>query len=173
MRKQESFGICRPAHPGEPPPAMRVESLVVLGAGALLFSCFGSAYAVPVFFPAVSQALAIPLPHLTALFSATGTLYLGLGWRAVRSPTGLERVSLLRSAVPCSPVGSLLWAVPTANVPSTSVNADQIAARCRRPPHRPGCIYHQSYRKDSWIPSIVPHTGHAFTPGYDIATIAD
>ena len=79
MRKQESLGIRSPAHPGEPLPEMRVESLVVLGAGALLFSCFGTAYAVPVFFPAVSQALAMPLPHLTALFSATGTLYFMLG----------------------------------------------------------------------------------------------
>jgi len=59
--------------------AIRAASLVVLGAGALLFSCFGTAYAVPVFFPALSQALAVPLPHLTALFSATGTLYFVLG----------------------------------------------------------------------------------------------
>jgi MFS family permease len=67
------------AHPGEPPPAMWAASLVVFGAGALLFGCFGTAYAVPVFFPALSQALAIPMPHLTALFSAAGTLYFALG----------------------------------------------------------------------------------------------
>jgi OFA family oxalate/formate antiporter-like MFS transporter len=71
--------MSEPAHPGEPPPAMLATSLVVLGAGALLFNCFGTAYAVPVFFPALSQTLAVPLPHLTTLFSATGTLYFALG----------------------------------------------------------------------------------------------
>jgi predicted MFS family arabinose efflux permease len=79
MRKQERWGASELAHASEPPPAMRAASLVVLGAGALLFSCFGTAYAVPVFFPVLSQALAVPLPHLTALFSATGTLYFVLG----------------------------------------------------------------------------------------------
>jgi MFS family permease len=101
MRKQESLGICSPAHPGEPPPAMRVESLVVLGAGALLFSCFGTAYAVPVFFPAVSQALAMPLPHLTALFSATGTLYfmLGVGSGPLADRIGARIVAAVGGAV--------------------------------------------------------------------------
>jgi hypothetical protein len=49
-------------------PTMRAASPIVLGAGALLFCSFGAAYAVPVFFPALSQALAVPLPHLTALY---------------------------------------------------------------------------------------------------------
>jgi MFS family permease len=71
--------MSEPAHPGEPQPAMPAAGHVVLGAGALLFSCFGTAYAVPVFFPVLSQALAVPLPHLTALFSAAGTLYFALG----------------------------------------------------------------------------------------------
>jgi MFS family permease len=71
--------MSEPAHPGEPPMATRAASLVVLGAGALLFSCFGTAYAVPVFFSVLSQALAIPLPHLIALFSAAGALYFVLG----------------------------------------------------------------------------------------------
>ena len=79
MRKQERWGGGELAHAGEPPGAMRAASLVVLGAGALLFSCFGTAYAVPVLFPALSQALAIPPPHLTALFSATGAFYFVLG----------------------------------------------------------------------------------------------
>jgi predicted MFS family arabinose efflux permease len=66
-------------HPAEPASAMQASPLVVAGAGALLFSCFGTAYAVPVFFPALSRDLAIPLPHLTALFSAAGALYFSLG----------------------------------------------------------------------------------------------
>ncbi len=67
------------AHPAETPSATRVSALVVAGAGALLFGCFGTAYAVPVFFPALHRDLAIPLPHLTALFSAAGALYFSLG----------------------------------------------------------------------------------------------
>lgn len=57
----------------------RTPTLIVIGAGAVLFCCFGTACAVPVFFPVLSKALAIPLPHLTALFSATGALYCSLG----------------------------------------------------------------------------------------------
>jgi hypothetical protein len=60
------------AHPAQPPSATRVSALVVVGAGALLFGGFGTAYAVPVFFPALHRDLAIPLPHLTALFSSAG-----------------------------------------------------------------------------------------------------
>jgi MFS transporter, OFA family, oxalate/formate antiporter len=67
------------AHPVEPPSATPASALVVAGAGALLFGCFGTAYAVPVFFPALSQDLAIPLPHLTALFSGAGALYFSFG----------------------------------------------------------------------------------------------
>jgi MFS transporter, OFA family, oxalate/formate antiporter len=67
------------AHPAEPSSATRASVLVVAGAGALLFGCFGTAYAVPVFFLALSRDLAIPLPHLTALFSAAGALYFSLG----------------------------------------------------------------------------------------------
>jgi MFS family permease len=67
------------AHPAQPPSATRVSALVVVGAGALLFGGFGTAYAVPVFFPALHRDLAIPLPHLTALFSSAGALYFSLG----------------------------------------------------------------------------------------------
>ena len=52
---------------------------VVLGAGSLLFSCFGAAYAIPVFFPALGNSLAVPVPHMTALFSVTGALYFSFG----------------------------------------------------------------------------------------------
>jgi MFS family permease len=79
MRKQERWSMSELQHPGDPGLALRAASLVVLGAGTLLFSCFGTTYAIPVFFPALSQALAVPLPHLSALFSATGTLYFLLG----------------------------------------------------------------------------------------------
>lgn len=51
----------------------------MLGGGVLLFTGFGTAYAIPIFFPVLSAALAIPLPHLTRLFSTTGALYFSLG----------------------------------------------------------------------------------------------
>jgi MFS family permease len=92
--------MSEPAYPGEPPPAMRVASLVMLGAGALLFSCFGTAYAVPVFFPVLSRALAVPLPHLTALFSATGALYFVLG--VVSGPLADRIGARIIAAVGCA-----------------------------------------------------------------------
>ena len=62
----EAAGEGESAHPAEPASAMQASALVVAGAGALLFSCFGTAYAVPVFFPALSRDLAIPLPQQDA-----------------------------------------------------------------------------------------------------------
>ena len=55
------------------------EKNVVTGAGLLLFLSFGSAYAVPVFFPLLSTALNVPEWHLGALFSLTGATYFVLG----------------------------------------------------------------------------------------------
>jgi MFS family permease len=52
---------------------------VVIGAGLLLSISFGTAYAIPAFFPFLIQSLDIPSWHLTALFSATGAVYFLLG----------------------------------------------------------------------------------------------
>lgn len=55
------------------------EKTVVIGAGLLLFVSFGSAYAVPIFFPLLGSALNAPEWHLGALFSLTGATYFVLG----------------------------------------------------------------------------------------------
>lgn len=65
------------AHPAELRSAARVSALAVAGAGALLFGCFGTAYAVPVFFPAISHKLAIIATGsvgLAALGALSGTV---------------------------------------------------------------------------------------------------
>lgn len=89
--------ICTSPATNAPPAA----SLVVLGAGALLFGCFGIAYALPIFFLLIGRTLAIPLPHLTALFSVTGALYFALG--LVSGPLadrlGARPVAVIGSAV--------------------------------------------------------------------------
>jgi len=70
---------------------------VVIGAAALLAISFGTAYALPVFFPVVISKLGIPSWHLTALFSATGALYFSLGLMVgpVADRKGTQRIAML------------------------------------------------------------------------------
>jgi MFS family permease len=79
-------------------------TLVVIGAGSLLFTCFGTAYAIPVFFPVLSEALEIPGWHLTALFSATGALYFSLGLVSgpIADRIGARTVVVVGSGVVCA-----------------------------------------------------------------------
>ena len=91
----------RPCWPCRQRPQTRTPALVVIGAGTILFSCFGSAYAIPVFFPVLSKALAVPLPHFTAVFSAAGALYFSLGVASgpLADRIGPRTVAALGSAV--------------------------------------------------------------------------
>lgn len=85
---------------------------IVLGAGAVLFNCFGTAYAIPVVFPSLSRTLAIPLPHLTALFSVTGALYFSLG---VASGPLADRIgSRIIAAIGCAVLASGLLVMSSA-----------------------------------------------------------
>ena len=74
---------------------------VVIGAAALLAISFGTAYAIPVFFPVVINKLGIPSWHLTALFSATGALYFSLGLMVgpVADRKGTRRIAMLGQLV--------------------------------------------------------------------------
>lgn len=79
----------------------RASACVVIAAAALLATSFGTAYAIPAFFPILIKKLAIPSGHLTALFSATGALYFSLGLviGPVADRNGARRIAMLGQLV--------------------------------------------------------------------------
>ena len=79
----------------------RASACVVIAAAALLATSFGTAYAIPAFFPILIKKLAIPSGHFTALFSATGALYFSLGLviGPVADRNGARRIAMLGQLV--------------------------------------------------------------------------